>query len=317
MPERAPEWHDAAIVRFFTRLGAIPQSWSPQRAALRIVIAAGESASARGETLSQVFATLRAFVAEGQPGAVCVDIPRCADCPLGAGCRWVRRRPGLKDMPPGQRPRDRLLAMGAESLSDAELVSLLLRDGTARDSALELAQTLISRFGGFRRLAERSLAELRSVPGIGLVKAAQIKAAMEIARRFSSEALTPGALFASSYDVYMHFREQMRPLKKEVFTLVMLDQKHRIIGIRPISEGSLTQSIVHPREVFKPAISESAAAVIFVHNHPSGDPTPSKQDRDLTTRLTSAGELLGIHVIDHVIIGSESFSSFRELGWLT
>jgi DNA repair protein RadC len=309
-----PCWHDEAVVRFFQRMGLVPRKWTPKRAALRICIAAGEAAQAHGGSLEEVYGVLHGFVS-GEEG-VCIETPRCALCSFRDRCRHAGRSPRMKDLPPGDRPRDRLAAQGAESLSDAELISLVIRDGTARESALELAQKVLARFGELRRVAEASVTELCTVPGIGPVKAAQMKATLEIGRRLGEERLTPGVRLQSSADVHNHFRERFRGLKKEVFTLVMLDQRHRVIRTEPISEGSLTQSVVHPREVFKPAISESAAAVIFVHNHPSGDPTPSGQDRDLTTRLVKAGELLGISVLDHVVIGSERFVSFREMGWI-
>ena len=313
--EQAPQWHDARMVRFFQRLGAVPQTWTPQRAALRICIGAGDVAAADGLALEAVYAILKAFVEEEDPG-YCRDAPRCAQCPLRDRCRYVSRNPSVKDLPPGERPRDRLLSAGREGLSDAELLSLILRDGTSRESALDLAKKLLARFGGFRQLAACTVSDLRSVRGIGPVKAAQLVAAFEMARRFASQKLEPGATLTSSTQVFLHFHEELRHLKKETFVLVLLDQKHRVIRTVPISEGSLTQSIVHPREVFRPAIAESAAAVIFVHNHPSGDPVPSQQDRALTRKLVQVAELVGIRVLDHVIIGDDRFLSFAEQGYL-
>ena len=225
----------------------------------------------------------------------------------------------IKCWPLPERPREKLLRQGAEALSDAELLALVLRTGcsSSQQSALDQARELLRVFENLNRLAEAVSSELRQIPGIGPAKAAELLAVFELSRRLSSFSLEPGTRLQSAADVYHHLHARMRPLKREQFHLLLLDCKHRIIRELMISEGSLTASIVHPREVFKPIIRESAAAVIMVHNHPSGDPEPSREDVSLTQRMHQAGELMGIRVLDHVIIGHDRFTSLSELGLLS
>ncbi len=149
---------------------------------------------------------------------------------------------------------------------------------------------------------------------MGAVKAAELQAVCELARRFGIETMRPGDRYTSSTEVYQHFHERLRDRRKEVFIALLLDSKNRVLREVQISEGSLTASIVHPREVFAPVVRESAAAVLFVHNHPSGDPTPSREDLEITTRLREAGELMGVRVLDHIIIGSGQYVSFVDRG---
>ncbi len=224
----------------------------------------------------------------------------------------------IKDWPEAERPREKLLQHGPERLSDAELLALVLRTGDAASamSALDHARQLLARFGTLRRLATAGTAELCLLKGIGPAKAAEIQAVFEIARRFGAVSLPPGATFTSSADVFGHYHERLRDLKKERFLALLLDSKNRVIREVSISEGSLTASIVHPREVFAPVVKESAAAVLFVHNHPSGDPTPSREDLEITTRLREAGELMGVRVLDHIIIGQGRYVSFVDRGLL-
>jgi DNA repair protein RadC len=219
-------------------------------------------------------------------------------------------------LPPGQRPRERLLQKGPDELTEVELIAILLQGGTRRHSALDLASILLSRCGGLAKLATRTPSELASVPGVGPAKAAQLLAALELGRRCQEAPLEPGAQFTSSRELDAHYRPRLRDRKRELFLALLLDGKNRIIREERISEGSLTASIVHPREVFAPAIRESAAAVAFVHNHPSGDPAPSRQDLDVTRRLVQTGEVIGIRVLDHVIIGVQGYFSFADAGLL-
>jgi len=222
----------------------------------------------------------------------------------------------IKDWPEGERPREKLLRNGPEHLSDAELLALVLRTGDAasKTSALDQARQLLTRFGTLRQLAQARVGELCSIKGIGSAKAAELQAVFELARRFQGEALPAGVRFTHSEEVFRHYQGKLRDYKKEVFYVLLLDNKHRLIRDVRVSEGSLTASIVHPREVFMPVVRESAAAVLFVHNHPSGDPTPSREDIEITARLHQAGELMGIRVLDHVIIGSETYVSLMERG---
>lgn len=170
--------------------------------------------------------------------------------------------------------------------------------------------------GGLQGLAHRGIEELCRIPGIGPAKAAQIKAGIELGKRTLTAPLVSGVSVRASEDLFRHYYPRMRDLRREVFKIVLLDAKHALIRDATVSEGSLTMSIVHPREVFNLAVRESAAAVVFVHNHPSGDPTPSDEDRVLTDRLVAAGELLGIQVLDHLIIGDGRYTSFADRGWL-
>jgi DNA repair protein RadC len=175
---------------------------------------------------------------------------------------------------------------------------------------------VLERVGGIVGLLHCSVEELCAVPGVGLAKAAQLKAAVEVGKRSVSAPLTTGMRINSSADLFKHYHARLRDLRHEIFAVVLLDAKHQVIRDVTVSEGSLTLSIVHPREVFIPAMRASAAAVIFLHNHPSGDPTPSQEDRVLTARLVSAGALLGIHVLDHLIVGDGRYVSFADQGWL-
>lgn len=221
----------------------------------------------------------------------------------------------IKDWPQDDRPRERLVKYGARTLSDAELVAILLRtgDSSAGRNALDIARELLQRFGGLRNLASRDVRELCSVQGIGLVKAAQVAAAIELGRRLEAPDIERVA-FGSSTDVAHYFLPRLRDLRKEVFLVLLLDARNKLIKEVTVSEGSLTASIVHPREVFKPAILESAASVIFIHNHPSGDPTPSQDDLKITAQLVEAGRMIDIRVLDHIILGHRTFTSLASKG---
>ncbi len=211
-----------------------------------------------------------------------------------------------------ERPRERLLERGAEGLSDAQLVAIVLRTGRKRQSAVELATRILSEFGDLRGVAQASTTELCRIDGIGPAKAAQLKAAQELGRRVASAPLRVGTPIESSAAVFEHFGPLLKGLKQERFVGLYLDGKHRIVLERTISEGSLTASLVHPREAFAPAVRASAAAVIFLHNHPSGDEVPSREDRELTSRLAACGRLLGIPMLDHIVIGADRYFSFAD-----
>ncbi|MDH4187644.1 MAG: DNA repair protein RadC [Nitrospira sp.] len=230
---------------------------------------------------------------------------------MGKKCRQ-----GIAQWPEAERPRERLLAQGPQALTDAQLLAILLRVGRRHFSAVQVGIDILDRLGGVKGLVQCGIEELCAVPGVGSAKAAQLKAALELGRRSIAGPLTKGARITSSRDLYAHYHPALRELRHEVFKVVLLDAKHAIMRDATVSEGSLTLSIVHPREVFTLAVKESAAAVIFLHNHPSGDPTPSQEDRVLTARLVSAGELLGIRVLDHLVIGDGHYVSFADQGWL-
>jgi DNA repair protein RadC len=223
---------------------------------------------------------------------------------------------GIQQWPEAERPRERLLSQGATALTNAQLLAIILRVGRHRSSAVQVGMDVLQQLGGIGGLAQCGIEELRAIPGIGAAKAAQLKAALELGKRALASPLSKGARISSSRDLFDHFHSTMRDLRHEIFKVVLLDAKHAIVREATVSEGSLTLSIVHPREVFSLAVKESAAAVIFLHNHPSGDPTPSHEDRILTARLVSAGEVLGIRVLDHLVIGDGRYVSFADQGWL-
>jgi DNA repair protein RadC len=223
---------------------------------------------------------------------------------------------GIDAWPEDERPRERLLRYGAESLTDAQLLAILLGTGYGGGTALDLGMSVLTEQGGLQGLERQGGQTLCAMRGIGPAKAAVLKAALEIGKRATVVPLTTGRRITSSQDIFRHYRPLMRSLRREVFKVVLLDGKHAIIRDVTVSEGSLTLSIVHPREAFVPAVRESAAAVIFVHNHPSGDPEPSAEDRALTDRLAAVGEVVGIRVLDHIIIGDSDYISFADHGWL-
>jgi DNA repair protein RadC len=224
----------------------------------------------------------------------------------------------IRDWPVADRPREKLLDKGADTLTDTELLAIILRTGNAStgESAIDHARQLLSRFGGFKGIDEAGANELSSVKGIGPAKIAQIKACLEIARRLGNHRWQAGQALRSSEDVFRHFRDSLEKEKREMFYVVLLNNKNKKIRDVKISEGSLTASLVHPREVYNPVIRESAAAVIFVHNHPSGDPAPSQEDIEITRRLKEVGDVMGVRVLDHVVVGYDRYFSFSDKGLL-
>lgn len=216
--------------------------------------------------------------------------------------------------PEGERPRERLYQKGADSLSDAELLALLLGTGAQGKTAVDLAHELLALYGSLQGLSKRGVSELASLRGVGRAKAVRLVAAVEISRRIRSNAAGEKPRFSSPEEVAAYYVPRMEDLKKEVFRVALLDSQNGFIKDVVISEGSLQASIVHPREVFNPAVVESAAAILLVHNHPSGDPTPSKEDIQVTRLLVEAGQLLQIRVHDHVIIGSGKWVSLAQKG---
>ena len=230
--------------------------------------------------------------------------------PLGAPLR-------LRELPRTERPRERLKDLGAHALSTGELLAILIGSGTKQRSALALAQEVLGSCGGsLRRLSSQPVAALTAVHGLGTARAVAIHAALELGRRQASEALDEGAPLRSPRDVWVAFAPRLEDLPVEEFHVAVLDAQHRLDRDITITRGILNSSLVHPREVFREAIAERAAAIILVHNHPSGDPPPSADDRAITSQLVAAGRLLDIPVADHVVIGRGRFLSFAEAGLL-
>lgn len=215
-----------------------------------------------------------------------------------------------------ERPRERLARRGAAALSDADLLALHLGTGhRSAGNAEALAVALLGRFTDLRGVVSASVSELTALPGMGGVRAARLLAVGELAKRLASETLEPGVAITCSDVVFAHFGPLLADEKRETFHALLLDSKNRLVTKTRISEGSLGASLVHPREAFRPAVREAAASVLFLHNHPSGDPSPSEEDRRVTGRLQRAGELLGIPVLDHVVIGRHDYYSFADNGW--
>jgi len=313
--KEAPFADDPPLRRLFTRLGLMRRA----RSAANLYQLVRDMAAAAGQQVATVRRVLDLYCspAEGIRSVVCGDEPNCPLCPLVAECKFYQRTPSIKELPTDQRPRERLIAGGERALSDAELLAIILRSGTEEHTAIGLAGNLLGRFGGFRSLAGRSIAELSSVKGIGPAKAAQVKAALEIGRRAAQQsAAEPGRRITDSQSVYDLCWPRLRDQKKETFLVLLLDAKNRVIREVEVSVGSLTASLAHPREVFHEAVRDSAAAVICVHNHPTGDPTPSPRDAEMTRKLHASSQVLGIALLDHVILGEGRHYSFADEGQL-
>jgi DNA repair protein RadC len=223
----------------------------------------------------------------------------------------------IKQWPQFERPRERLIHHGAEYLADAELLAIILVKGHSGKSSVELARSLLAKYGSLRKLMNIPYSEMKEVHGIGRAKYSQIKAALEIGVRLSQEKMFPGKRIQKAQDVVDYYYAEMRDKKKELFHILLLDVRYQIIRDVLISMGSLTETTVHPREVLKEVIKESAAAVIFLHNHPSGNPQPSKQDLELTDRLCKSCHMMGVKVLDHIVIGEDNFYSFAQMGQIT
>lgn len=219
----------------------------------------------------------------------------------------------IKDLPEDERPREKLYKYGPKALSNTELLAIIIRTGHKENTAIEISQKLLAgKKEGISFLSDTTLQEITKIKGIGTCKAAQILAAVELGKRVMAGTHKDKSKVTTPSDIADILMLDMAHLKKEHFKIVMLDTKNQIIGIENISVGSLNSSIVHPREVYKEAIARSSASIILVHNHPSGDPTPSKEDIAITRRLFEGGEILGIKVLDHIIIGNNKYLSLKE-----
>ncbi|MFX4261600.1 RadC family protein [Pelotomaculum propionicicum] len=223
-------------------------------------------------------------------------------------------RPTIKELPEETRPRERLLKEGPEALSDIELLAILLRTGSREATAIDLASQIMAQFSNLRLLLGATIEELGEIKGVGPAKACQVKAALELARRTSSFSDHRRPVIKSPDDAASLVMEEMRHFDREHFRAILLNTKNQVIGTDKVSVGTLNSSAVHPRELFRNAIKRGAASVILVHNHPSGDPSPSREDKDITLRVKEAGNIIGIDVLDHIIIGDNKFTSFKANG---
>ncbi|PYZ93954.1 hypothetical protein CR194_10730 [Salipaludibacillus keqinensis] len=222
----------------------------------------------------------------------------------------------IRDVPKSERPRERLVRDGPQALSNQELIALLLGSGSKSESVIQLAARVIQHFDGLKLLKDASVKELMDIRGIGEAKAVQVKAALELGRRVQQFQAEDRYVIRSPEDVSQYMMEEMRHLNQEHFICLYLNTKNQVIHKQTIFIGSLNASIVHPREVFKEAFRYSAASIVCLHNHPSGDPAPSQEDIDVTKRLSESGKMLGIDLLDHVIIGDQRFCSLKEKGYL-
>lgn len=219
----------------------------------------------------------------------------------------------IKNWPEKERPRERLINNGPESLSNAQLLAIILRTGSGNKGVLDLSIGLLERFETLRDIDSASISDLLSIDGLGMAKIAQIKAAFELGKRLMAESFENMPVFSSAQAVFSYLAPKIKNLKKEIFLCLLLDSKNRLMKEVRVSEGTLNRSLIHPREAFREAVREAAQSVIFVHNHPSGDPSPSKDDITVTERLRNAGEIIGIDVLDHIIIGDGRFVSLKDI----
>ena len=222
----------------------------------------------------------------------------------------------IRDYPKEERPRERFLQDGPQSLSNQELLALLLRTGSREESVLQLSGRLINSFKGLRLLKEASVEELTVIKGIGEAKAIQILASVELGRRINNLNDQDRYVIRSPEDGANYCMEEMRFLSQEHFVCLYLNTKNQVLHKTTVFIGSLNASIVHPREVFKEAFRRSAASIICLHNHPSGDPSPSREDIEVTKRLVECGKIIGIEILDHIIIGEHKYVSLKEKGYL-
>lgn len=226
----------------------------------------------------------------------------------------------IKDFPIEDRPQEKLFAEGEASLSNAELIALIIRTGTKEETAVELCQKLLNAYGGIGELTKLRPSDIMRIKGFGPSKAAMVSAALELARRISTVSKFEKLLLNNPMAIYEFLSPQMSHLPYESFRVLSLDTKKCLIKSSEISKGTLDATVVHPREVFREAIEVNAHSIIISHNHPSGDPVPSQKDRDITNILLKAGDILNIELVDHIVIGRGKYFSFREEGilfWFT
>ena len=221
----------------------------------------------------------------------------------------------LKDWPEADQPREKLMHYGADTLSDAELLAILIRTGTKAETAVDIARQIIQNSGGIHPLGRMSVGALKKINGIGPVKAVTIAAAFQLGSRFSGENLNDKYFkVTASEQVYRQFAEPMRLLNVEIFKILLLNSNNKVYKDVIISQGHLNASVVHPREIFKVAIDNTAASIILMHNHPSGNPEPSPEDISITRKIIESGKIIGIPVLDHIIVADKEYTSFADSG---
>lgn len=220
----------------------------------------------------------------------------------------------VKELPPGERPRERLIEKGADALAANELLAVLLGSGTKGNSVMQLSQEILSEFGGLKAVSEATLEELQKIKGLGQAKAIQLKAALTLGKRAYGNRYRSRYKIQTPSHAYNYVKDDFLGEKREHLVVILLDIKGYVIKKHVVSIGILSNTLIHPREVFYPAIRHQSASLVLVHNHPSGDPTPSKEDLSVTESLIEAGKLMGIPIQDHIIIGDKGFVSLREVG---
>lgn len=220
----------------------------------------------------------------------------------------------IKDLPLDERPRERLVKYGADALSNAELLAIILRVGTHEYSAIGLAEHMLGRFGGLRGIATAGVEDLSTIKGLGTAKAAQIKAMVELGKRLAASTGDVRPIIRCPQDAVDLVMPELRDEPQEHFKAILLNNRNEVLKVRTITIGSLSSSVITPRELFREAISANSAAIIIAHNHPSGDPTPSQEDIDVSKRLNQAGQVVGIDVLDHLVIGDGRWVSLKERG---
>lgn len=226
----------------------------------------------------------------------------------------IEYQPLIRDMSPDERPRERLKTLGPSALNNAELLAIILQTGTASESVLSLATRLLARFGGLGGLGKASFGELCAEKGVGEAKASQTRAAFELGKRFYSLQPTEKVVVKSPQDVANLLLAEMGFLEQEELRVVLLNTRNQVIGIPHIYKGNVNTSVIRVNEIFRQAIRENSPALVVVHNHPSGDPSPSQEDIKITKQMVEAGKLLEIEVLDHLIIGQQKFVSLKEKG---
>ena len=221
----------------------------------------------------------------------------------------------IMDIPNGERPIEKLISFGSETLSNSELLAVILRNGVKGENVISLSQRILSEINGLDNIVNVSLREVTSIKGIKTVKGAQILALAELFKRFNTlKSSNDKVIITKATDIVDYIGVEMKTLKQEVLKLIVLNTKNKVIKCKDVFKGSLNSSIVHPREIFSEAIKCGGASIIISHNHPSGDPTPSKEDVNITLRIKDSGDIIGIRLLDHIIIGDNKFISLKEKG---